>query len=347
MSWAKSIIGFPAHYPSLDAIDPDSKISQYSKVRDLVRDNVHDALVQIMAGAPKVPISKRGQGIHLKDIKDPGAPGYVVNGDRVYKLIWNDVGDRLTEVVELEGPSDGYFCFDLEPRHALSYGDSQYWLPCVEKSEDFFRKPKRNLRQCYDLIYEIIDLAWKFQYQSTDVQYLALLVMYTYLLDGMQKKTMTHVKGEYASGKSSLLSLISRGDQMPEYVLSYHAITLDNYTKAGIFQTFKDTRIMMGLDEASDDNKRISTLIEAARGLAVKGFATRNIGTQDQTGQVDYIYNAWVTASSTAITNDMDYSRFRTLQLVKDDNRPNIRIVITMYQMNLQKTARSIFLHAK
>jgi len=347
MAWAKSTIGFPAHYPSLDVVDPEGKITQYSKVRDQVRDNVHDALVQVIANAPRKPIRKRGQGIHLKDIKESDVPGYVVNGDRVYKLYWNDNGDRISEATELEGPSDGHYVFDLEPRHALSYNESQNWLPCITQKEDFFRKPKRTLMQCYELVNEILNLAWQFKYQASDVQYLALLVFYTYLLDGMQKKTMTHIQGEYSSGKSSLLSLISRGDQMPEYVLSYHAITLDNYTKAGIFQTFKDTRIMMSLDEASDDNRRIATLYEAARGLAVKGFATRNIGNQDQTGQIDYIYNAWVTASATSITNDMDYSRFRTLHLVKDPARPNIQMLLRRkYTLELfEELRRDIFLN--
>ena len=328
MAWAKTIIGFPAYYPSLDSIDPEGKVSQYGKIRSLVKENVRDALYQVMTSAPKKPIRRRGQGIHLKNIKNPDTPGYIVNGDRIYKLSWNDKGDRLTEVIELEGPSDKNFVFDLEPRDAFCHDESAYWLSCITKPKDFFARPNRNLRQCYDAICNIIDLGWAFQYQATDVQYIALLIFYTYILDSMQKKTMTHIKGEYASGKSSLLSLVSRGDQLPEYVLSYHATTLDNYTKAGIFQTFKDTRIMMGLDEANDDKKAMSTLREAVRGLAVKGFAVRNLGTQDQTGQTDYIYNAWITASATSIINDMDYSRCRTLNLIKDTSKPNIQLLL-------------------
>lgn len=353
--WARDEVGLPSYYPPLDFINAEDS-DKFEKpgtkyVHNQIEYCLYEAFGLLVGDAPPRPAHFLSQGIHLEDIDEAGTPGYVVNGDRVYRLKWNEVGDNLNEVTELEGPVDGRTVFDLERRDQITTDKYGAWLPCVKNEKDFFARPKYSLKECYDLIYDIINGSSEFAYQNNDTQYCAYLVMYSYVLDSMQRRVMTHFKGEFESGKSSVLSLVSGGQQLWDYRLSYHAVALDNYTIAGIFQGFSGTKFMMGLDEANDTGddpySKIRRLLESFRGLATKGMADRTMGGLNQHARFQALFNAVVTASVTPIHDDMDASRFRTISLNKNPNKANTRVLLTKrYGVTLFEDLRkSIFLN--
>lgn len=339
VAWARDEIGFPSSYPPIEATEDEK--GKYDWVRDQVSKRLEDAIGLISADAPEKPFAFLSQGMHLKEVADAGTPGYLVNGDTVYKMQWDQEGAHLLSAVKLEGPSDGTRVFDLEIRPQIAIENNGAWHPDLRKSEDFFQRPKHTLRQCYDLVFEIINTVSEFKYQTSDAQYCSLLIFYSYLIDSMQRRVMTHLLGEYESGKSSCLSIISKSQQLPEYNLTYHATTLDQYTIASLFQGFVGTTLQIGLDEANDTgeeyNNKIRTLLEKMRGLSTKGIADRNIGSTNQKAKMQFLYNSIVTASATEIHDDMDFSRFNTIQLVKNTNKANTRLLLS------QKFGASLF----
>ena len=180
-------------------------------VKRLIEDWVVEAFRLISADVAERPTALWSQGIHLEGITGIDVPGYLVNGDRVYKLLWNMEGTQITTATELEGPADGDYVFDLEKRNLITVNAKGAWLPCINKAEDFFTKPKYTFIECYRRIYEIINTVCEFKHQENDTEFCTLLVFYSYILDAMQTRVMTHLLGEFESGKSSLLSLIGGG----------------------------------------------------------------------------------------------------------------------------------------
>ena len=337
IEWARDEIGLPSYYPPVDivvAIEGESVEKPGTKfVRSQIESCLYEAFGLLVGYATPKPMQFLSQGIHLEDVDTADTPGYVVNADHVYRLIWNEAGDNLIEVTELEGPVDGKVVFDLDRRGQITTDKAGSWLQCVKEPKDFFAKPKYTLHECYNLIYEIINAIAEFKFQSNDAQYCVYLIMYTYLSDAMQRRVMTHLHGEFESGKSSILSVLAGGQQLWEYRLSYHASTLDSYSQAGLFQGYHGTKVMIGLDEANDNgdehNNKIRKILESVRGLATKGNADRTIGTIGQRASHQALHNPMITASAQPIFDDMDYSRFRTLALVKNPNKTNTRVVLS------------------
>lgn len=353
--WARDEVGLPSYYPPLDLVNLDES-GQIEKpgtkfVHNQIEYCLYEAFGLLVGEAPIRPPHFLSQGIHLEDIAEPGTPGYIVNGDHVYRLKWDELGENLNEVAELEGPVDGKLVFDLDRRDQISTDKNGMWLPCIRTERDFFAKPKYSLHECFALVQEIINGSSEFANQANDVQYCSYLILYSYILDSMQRRVMTHFKGEFESGKSSLLSLVSGGQQLWEYRLSYHAVALDNYTVAGLFQGFNGTKFMVGLDEANDTGddpySKIRRLLESFRGLATKGVADRTLGGTNQHARFQALFNAIVTASATPIHDDMDASRFRTICLSKNPNKANTRVLLTKrYGAALfEDLRRSIFLN--
>lgn len=330
--WARDEVGLPDYYPSID-VGEDGERPGTKFVQGQIESWLYEAFGLLVGEAVRRPGALLSQGIHLDGISDAGTPGYVVNGDRVYKLLWNADGQRLIEVQELSGPVDGAIVFDLERREQLSTDRHGAWLPQIKNKDDFFTKPKYNIKECYAYLLDIIHTCWEFKYQTNDVEYVALLILYGVISNSMQRKVMTHFYGEFESGKSSILALVANGQQLPGYQLNPHASTADNYTLASIYQGFAGTTLTMGLDEANDTGDEhhnvIRKIFENVRGLATKGYADRMIGTQSQQVRAQYLCNSLITASGTEIHNDMDASRINTLTLIKNPNKANTRVVLT------------------
>ncbi len=345
LEWARDEVGLPGYYPSID-VGPDGERPGTKFVHGQIEFCLYQAFGSLAAEAVPRPASFLSQGIHLDGIVNTDTPGYIVNGDRVYKLTWNADGNTLIDVIELQGPVDGNTVFDLERRDQISLDRHGTWLPQAKSKSDFFAKPKYSLKECYQLVLDIVHTCWEFKYQSNDAEYAALLILYGIIPNAMQRKVMTHVFGEFESGKSSFLSLVANGQQLPGYHLNPHATTSDNYTLPGIYQGYAGTSLLLGLDEANDSGDEYSNpirkILENFRGLATKGYADRILGTQGQHVRVQYLYNAVITASGTSIHNDMDASRFNTLTLVKNINKANIRVVLaTKYGAQLFEELRN------
>jgi hypothetical protein len=329
--WARDEVGLPGYYPSLN-VGEDGERPGTKFVHSQIETWLFEAFGLLAGEAVHRPASLLSQGIHLESVSDAGTPGYVVNGDRVYKLTWNTEGTYLTDAQELQGPVDGAIVFDLERREQLTTDRKGAWLSLIKASEDFFVKPKYNLKECYSLILDIIHTGWEFKFQTNDAEYMTLLTMYQIISNSMQRKVMTHIHGEFESGKSSLLSLVANGQQLLGYQLNPHAFTSDNYTVASLYQGAAGTTLTIGLDEANDTgddfNNTIRKILENFRGLATKGYADRIIGTQGQRVRAQYLFNSVITASGTEINNDMDHSRFNTVTLIKNPNKANTRVLL-------------------
>jgi len=331
--WVRDEIGLPTYLPNPEAADATH--SSFAQCEKNIAESVDMAFSALSSQAKETPWLLKGQGIHLSDV-GMGEPGYIVNGNRIYKMEWNAEGTDFKDVTELDGPSDGESVFNIH-RNTLICPESmaEGWLPFVAEAKDLLRRPKYSLRQCFDLVYDIIDTACEFRYQKVDVMYMTLLIFYGYVSDAMQKRVMTHILGEHESGKSALLSLCCGHKQMPEFALTFHAATSDSCTSAAVFQHFNSTRVMLGLDEANDpddgthESQKMKQLYRRMRGLATKGMADYSVGTIDGTGNSYFIHNPVITASATVIIDTMDESRFNTLNLRKNPNKANTRSELT------------------
>jgi len=327
--WVRDEIGLPSYLPDPEAIDATH--ASLMKCEDSIAASVDIALSALSSQAKETPWLLKGQGIHLSNVGE-AEPGYIVNGNRIYKLEWNAEGTNFKNVIELDGPSDGDSVFNIR-RNTLICPESmsEGWLPFVHEAKDLLKRPKYSLKQCFDLVYDIFDTACEFRYQQVDVMYATLLVFYGYVSDAMQKRVMTHILGEHESGKSAFLSMACGHKQMPEFALTFHAATSDSCTSAAAFQHFNSTRVVLGLDEANDpddgthESQKMKQLYRRMRGLATKGMADYVVGTIDGRGKSYFIHNPVITASSTVIIDRMDESRFNTLNLRKNPNKSNTR----------------------
>lgn len=327
--WVRDEIGLPSYLPDPEAADATH--AALTKCEDNIATSVEMAFSALSSQAQETPWLLKGQGVHLSDVGE-SEPGYVVNGNRIYRMIWNSAGTDFKAIEELDGPSDGGSVFNIS-RNTLICPDGMAtgWLPIITEAKDFLRTPRYNLRQCADLLISIYDTACEFRYQQVDITYCALLTCYSYVVDVMQKRVMTHILGEYESGKSSLLSLLCGHKQMAEFALTYHAATSDSCTSAAVFQHFNSSRVSLGLDEANDhddgspESQKMKQLYRRLRGLPTKGMADYSVGTTDGKGNSYFIHNPVITASATVIIDPMDESRFNTLNLRKNPNKANTR----------------------
>lgn len=327
--WVRDEIGLPSYFP--DPQSPEATHSALAKCEKDIAESVDMAFSALASQANETPWLLKGQGIHLSNV-GLGAPGYIVNGNRIYKIEWTSDGKGFKAVTELDGPSDGSSVFNIQ-RNPLICPDgmTQGWLPLLTEAKDLFKKPKYTLQECFEWLEKILHVACEFKHQAIDVRYTAALICYSYVSDAMQKKVMTHILGEHESGKSALLSILCGHLQMPEFALTFHAATSDNCTSAAIFQHFSSTRVMLGLDEANDpddgshESQKMKQMYRRMRGLATKGMADYSVGTLDGKGSSYFIHNAVITASATIIIDHMDRSRFNTLNLRKNPNKGNTR----------------------
>jgi hypothetical protein len=325
--WVRDEIGLPGYLPDPQA--PEATHAALARCESDISDSLEMAFSALSSQAKESPWLLKGQGVHLVNV-DAGDPGYIVNGNRIYKLEWTGDGRNFKEVSELDGPSDGTSVFNIRRNDLICpAGMAAGWLPFLSEAKNLLRPAKYSLRQAFDIVEEIFNLSCEFEFQSVDVRYSALLVFYGYVFDTMQKRVMTHILGPFESGKSAYLSLACGLGQLQGCALTYNAATSDSCTSASIFQHFNSTRCMLGLDEANDpgdgshESQKIQQLYRRLRGLATKGMADYIVGTTDGRGTSYFIHNPVVTASATVIDDSMDDSRFNTLRLRKNPNKAN------------------------
>jgi hypothetical protein len=329
--WARDCIGLPSYFPTVEADDASQQA--LSKATYLIEEALQNAFSVLAREAIDDPAQIRSQGIHLYDVAQ-SLRGYILNGNNLYKITWHEDGTQIKDVKLLDGPSDEGHVFDFENRDVIFSDANVGWLPWVKKPKDILARPDMDLRACYEQLRKIFLDSHGFKYQEVDATFCALYVIYTSVHDAMQKKSNIHVFGEFESGKSSLLALLCNHPQMPELSLVHHAASLDSYTPASLFQHFSGTRTVIGLDEANDpgdgseQSNRMTKILMQTRGLATKGIADYNIGTQDRKGYQYTLHAPIVMASGTPIRDVMDQSRFNIITLRKNSGRANLRMML-------------------
>jgi hypothetical protein len=349
--WAKAEVGLPGYIPNPDAHDATE--STMRKVEIPIEQAIHRALRQLVPMALEDASGLKGQGIHLVKAEREGI-GHIVNGRRLFRVVWDEARDKITEVTELNGPVDGPDMFDLGRKTALVPDMEKGWTTLFTKPDDLKAEPPLSLRDTFTMTHNLIDMAFGFEQQEPDAMYGAVLVFYNYLHDVfVGRRVLTHLSAHASSGKTSFLSITSNHMQYRDYSLCDHAHPLDVFTQAGFFQVFSNTRLVAVLDEMNDPDDKSPESIRKkefyikCRSLATSGFASVSQGTQDGYGRQYSLYTSIITAAGTVIGNQMDESRFNTINLIRDNKR-NVRAVLqTLYTPEeYQRLRQSIFLHS-
>jgi len=350
--WAKGEIGLPGFLPNPEAFDATEAV--LARCENTIEKSIHRALRELIPGASEDISAIKGQGIHLSQAGKTNT-GYIVNGRRVFKLLWDDTGEQLIEATQLPGPVDGPVVFDLSRKPVLVPNMDDGWTKLFTNAQDLLQPPPFSAEETFDRVFNIIDTAFGFTHQRIDAMYCAGLVFYNYLYDIFENRRMlTHFSAEYSSGKTSLLSVTSNHAQLQEWSLCDHSHAIDSFTQAGFYQMFANTRLVAALDEMNDlnDNSRDSEkkkeFYAKCRSLATSGQASVSQGTQDGQGRQYSLRTSVITASGNIIHNEMDESRFNTIFLRKDGNRSNVRGVLRkLYSPAEYAQLRlSIFLHS-
>ncbi len=351
--WARDEIGLPSFFPAVD--DPEAAQTALNKVEDMVEKDIQRAYSMLSAEA--VDDSGgfiKGQGIHLEGV-EKGLPGYIVNGNRVYRLEWNDKLTALSKVTELEGPYDNGLVFDVEHRRNLLEDMAVGWTELIKSPSDLTQRAPYDASTTLGMVHQLINTGFGFMNQEVDALYCAGLVFYNYIHDVIPNRRMlTHFYAQFESGKTTLLSVTANHTQMREFALCDHALALDTFTQAGFYQIFTNTRLVSALDEMNDlddqspDSRNKRTFYQRCRTLATAGRATLSQGTIEGQGRAYHIRNSVITASGTLINDAMDESRFNTINLKKDQKRSNVRLTLrnTFSREQIEKLRLSVLIHS-
>lgn len=351
--WARDEIGLPSYFPDVEA--PDAGQTALDKTEDMIENAVQRAYRMLSAeSVDEAKTRVKGQGIHL-DHTQNGAPGYFINGNSIYKLKWSPDFGKLSAVTELEGPFDNGQVFDLEHRYNLIDDMHVGWTELIKSPKDLMQRPVYSPFECFQKVHKLINLGFEFKNQEVDSLYCAGLVFYNYLYDVMPTRRMlTHFYAQFESGKTTLLSITSNHPQLREFSLCDHALALDTFTQAAFYQTFTNTRLVAVLDEMNDpddgsmESRNRKLFYQRTRSLATSGSTTLNQGTVDGKGRSFNIANTVITASGTPIHDPMDESRFNTINLKKNANRNNVRLLLraAFTSTEIQNLRLSILINA-
>lgn len=350
--WVRDEIGIPSYFPSVD--DPEAAQSALNKVEDMIERDLQRAFSMLSSEAIDEDSNKlKGQGIHLANVPETGI-GYIVNGNRVFRLKWTPDLKHVASATEIDGPVDGNEIFDLEHKRTLVPDMTVGWTKLFQNKRDLTRGAPIGPHETFNMVHRIIDTGFEFRNQDVDSMYCAGLVFYNYVYDIISSRRMlTHFYAQHESGKTTLLSVTSNHNQLREFSLCDHAVAVDSFTQAAFYQMFTHTRLVAALDEMNDPNdgsigSRTKKLFyERCRNLATSGFATLNQGTIDGTGRSFNIHTNVVTASGTVIHDAMDESRFNTINLRKNPNRMTTRLALRNLHSpeEIETLRESIFLH--
>lgn len=351
--WARDEIGLPSYFPAVD--DPEAAQTALDKAELMIESSIQRAYAMLSSEAVDDSGGLiKGQGIHLDGVEH-NKPGYVVNGNRVYRIKWNLELSAIQTVTELDGPSDDGIVFDLEHRRNLIEDMSQGWTSLIKCASDITQRAPYTAHQTFQMVHKLITTGFGFRNQEVDSLYCAGLVFYNHMYDVISgRRMLTHYQAQFESGKTTLLSVTANHTQLREFSLCDHALALDSFTQAGFYQIFTNTRLVSALDEMNDpddgspDSRNKKTFYQRCRTLATAGKATLSQGTVEGQGRAFHIRNNVITASGTAIVDAMDESRFNTINLKKNTNHSNVRLVLrnTFTLEEIEKLRLSVLLHS-
>ena len=330
-NWVKDEVGIPPYFP--DVNDPASGAQSLSVCEKRSEDACTQAFA-VIASEVTGRWYNLDQGIHTATVETEGT-GYIVTGNRQYKLIYKDMD--LHKIERLTAPVDGNKVFLTKHHAGLLYTDPEAgWLE-YDSIKAMRQKPKLSPLDVLDKIALILNEVFSFKYPDVDPIYCALMTVYPAVFDCMNKKVMTHVLGEWESGKSSLMCLLANNQQIRGYHLVTSAITTDNYTQAALFQLYGEKRVIVALDEFNDkdDGSRDSIarqqILVSLRGLATKGQAERVLGSKDSDGKMQRLNIPFWLLGNTIFNDPMDLSRFNRIELLKRTGKANIGSALSKY----------------
>jgi hypothetical protein len=286
-----------------------------------------------------------GAGIGYEE--HPDDPDLVIAplhaGDRWYRLVCDRRTDQV-RAVELEGPIDGRRIF---------LPNQPNWSTSIRSVDDIHESNNISidrLREIYFRICEMIDVGWKFRHQKQDVAFFAALIFVIAAGDAFDIKLILRIIGESNSGKSTLLSLLCRG-QFPALQLVECAAYSTGYTLASLYLGFNRSTLAMILEEASQDTsvvthktKQLADISEMLRQVIYEGGANlRRFGKNG--ALIEYFVRTHVAMTSIQEARDVqDSNRSYILETVREESRrdPVITLMKLCSSDEIKKLRREI-----
>jgi hypothetical protein len=345
-NWIKDEVGIPPYFP--DVNDPAAG-AQSLKICEQRAEDACTQAFSVIASEVTGRWQNLDQGIHTATVETEGV-GYIVTGNKQYKLIYKDMD--LHKIERLVAPVDGNKVFITKHHAGLLYTDPETgWLE-YDSIKAMRAKPRYSPLETLERVTTILNDVFSFKYPEIDALYCALMAVYPTVFDCMNKKVMTHVLGEWESGKSSLMCLLAHNQQIRGYHLVTSAVTTDNYTQAALFQLYGEKRVMVALDEFNDkdDGSRDSVarqqILISLRGLATKGQAERVLGAKEGEGKLQRLNNPFWLLGNTIFNDPMDLSRFNRIELLKRVGKPNIGAALSKYGiLQFEELRHALFYH--
>ena len=346
-NWAKDEVGIPGYFPDLN--DPNTGPDAFDKINSKIEEALLYAFSSLAHKAPN-RVQLLDQGIHASDVTTTHV-AYFINGNNHYRLEYSKTDFSLANIVKLGAPVDGNKVFVVDESRLFYKDPDQGWFP-YNLEELMASKPAYTAYETLELTSNIFRDVFSFARPDTDALYLALLTFYQYVFDCMQKLCMTHIRGEFESGKSSAASVFANGEQISGFNLSFASHVTDNYTLAGVFKNYANKRIMAILDEFNDpdDGSKESvsrqTILASLRGLATRGSAERILGNAETSKRIEELSVPFVLLGATLFSNPMDGSRFNQIELQKRVNMKTIGETLRKYEHCIEPLRRAIAYHS-
>jgi hypothetical protein len=210
------------------------------------------AVTQLCADLPdKARLTVKRQGVHYHESDDRQTRAlYVVNGAQVYKG-------------RVHGPEPLVFEPLTSPRDVgwlFMAGRGAQWSSVITDLDALNNACEQDPQQVYETIRSMLQDNWTFSL-SEDVQkmeaaYLAGVALYTVIAQGFPYVSQILINAPTNSGKSKLMMGLFSGSQFEKIKLVEHAVGMDAYTVAGVFQSMDGAGQMLCLDEFEVSNAR-------------------------------------------------------------------------------------------
>jgi hypothetical protein len=346
-NWAKEEVGLPGYFP--DVNDPSTGPDAFDKVNQKVEEALVYSFSKLAHRAAN-RVSLMDQGIHAGDILTTHI-AYMINGNNHYRIEYSKTDATLSSVTRLTAPVDGTKVFVVDESRLFYKDPNEGWFP-YDLEELLKTKPQYTPYETIDLIANILRDTFSFARPDTDALYCALLTFYQYVFDSMQKLCMTHIRGEFESGKSTLASVVANGEQISGYNFAFSSHVTDNYTLAGVFKNYANKRVMAILDEFNDpdDGSKESAsrqgILASIRGLATRGSAERILGNSETSKRVEELAIPFVLLGATLFSNPMDGSRFNQIELQKRSKLVSIGEALRKYEPVVEALRKAVAYHS-
>lgn len=250
------------------------------------------------------------------------------NGNRWFKATINGDTHQIS-AEELLGPVDEQYVF--------SASQDKRWTQNMLSVEDIEYSNSitlEELRDTFKRVLHVVNHGWRFRYQHEDALFFTAALFAFAAGDAFDIKLILRVIGESNSGKSTLMSLLCRG-QFPSLSLCDNADYQTSYTNASLYQTFDRSRLTMVLEEASQDpsvpthkTMQMDNINETLRQIIYEGGIKVTRATTNGKANT---YHLHTNVAMTTITEPRDVqeaNRSYMIETVREDGRMDPVIAI-------------------